>query len=82
MSRTIRFGAALLILASLTCGSLGASSRGSRIPPIEHGRGDFLNAIVEWIASVYARERPSGDAPKPSSPQTKDTSSLDPHGGH
>jgi hypothetical protein len=80
MSRTFRFAAALLILASLTCGSLGALPSSSRTIPAESGRSDFLAAIMEWIASVLTPDRPAGEAPQPP-PQSKDSSSLDPHGG-
>jgi len=81
MSRNVRIAATLLILASLTCGSLGALPSRPRITLVEHDRGGFLNAVLEWIASVFAPARPTGDTPNPSSPQTKDSSSLDPHGG-
>jgi len=81
MSRSIRFAAALLILASLTCGSLGALSLSSRTISPETGKGDFLTKAVEWIASLLAPDRPNGGNPQPP-PQTKDSSSLDPHGGH
>jgi hypothetical protein len=77
MSRTVRFAAALLVVASLTCGSLGALPLGSRIMPAESARGDFLTAFVEWIASLLAPDQPSGEATKP---PTKDGSTLDPHG--
>lgn len=81
MSRRIRFAAALLILASLTCGSLGALPPSFRTIPAESGRSDFLTAIVEWIAAVLAPDRPAGQAPQPP-PQTKESSGLDPYGGH
>lgn len=79
MSRTVRFAAALLILASLTCGSLGALPFGSRLIAAETGRGSFLTAVVEWIASLFVRDRSSGDVP--AVPQTKDGTYIDPHGG-
>jgi hypothetical protein len=82
MSRSVRFAAALLILAALTCGSLVALPFGSRITPAETARGDFLTAAVEWIASLFVPDRHVGDVTKPPQPTTKDGSNLDPHGGH
>jgi hypothetical protein len=81
MSRRIRFAAALLILASLTCGSLGALPPSFRAVPAESVRSDFLTAIVEWIAGLLAPDRPTGEVPNPT-PQTKEGSSYDPSGGH
>ncbi len=80
MSRTFRFAAALLVIASLTCGSLGALPPSFRTAPAESGRGDFLAAIMEWIASVLAPDRPTGEAPKPPA-QSKDGAHIDPSGG-
>jgi hypothetical protein len=80
MSGRVRFAAALLILASLTCGSLRALPAGPRVAPAESSRGDFLTAVVEWIASRLALDRPTGEVPKPPQ-QTKDGSYIDPHGG-
>jgi hypothetical protein len=80
MSRKLRFAAALLILASLTCGSLGALPLGPRITPAESARGDFLTAVVEWIASLFALEPAVGKVP--TLPQTKDGVHIDPSGNH
>jgi hypothetical protein len=80
MSRSIRFAAALLILASLTCGSLYALPPSFRTIPAETGRGDFLTAVVGWIAALLAPDRPASGAPQPP-PQTKDGSHMDPQGG-
>ena len=82
MSRTFRFAAALLIIASLTGGSLGALPPSSRTISAESGRGDFLTALVEWIVGLLAPDRPGSDTSKPPPPSTKDGSALDPHGGH
>ena len=79
MSRSVRFAAALLILAALTCGSLGALPFGSRITPAETARGDFLTAVVEWIASLFDRGLSAGKIP--TAPQTKDGAHIDPSGG-
>jgi len=80
MLRIMRFAAALLILASLTCGSLVALPPSSRTIPAETGKGDFLTKVAEWIASLLAPDRPVGEIPKPQ-PQTKEGSSMDPQGG-
>lgn len=81
MSRTARFASTLLVLAALTCGSLGAWPLGLRMAPAKDGGDDFLTGVVEWIVSILGPERSSGEAPKPPQP-TKDGSTLDPHGGH
>jgi len=75
MSRPVRSAAALLILAALTCGSLGALPFGPRITPAENARGDFLTAVVEWIVSLFAHGPASG------TPQIKDGVHIDPSGG-
>jgi len=79
MSRKIRFAAALLILASLTCGSLVALPFGPRVIPAETARGDFLTAVVEWISSLFAKQPSVGRVPAP--PQAKDGAHIDPSGG-
>jgi hypothetical protein len=79
MSRKIRFAAALLVLVSLTTGSLGALSFGFRLIPAERG-DSFLTAVVHWVASLFTPERPDRIVPQPS-PPTKDASSVDPYGG-
>jgi len=81
MSRSVRFAAALLILAALTCGSLVALPFGPRITSAETSRGDFLTAVVEWIASLFVADRHTGNVSQPTQPTTKDGSNLDPHGG-
>jgi hypothetical protein len=82
MSRSIRFAAALLILASLTCGSLSALPSSSRTIPADSGRGDFLSAVVEWITSLLRPDRPVGKGlPPPQQPQGKEGSGYDPNGG-
>jgi hypothetical protein len=79
MSRKIRFAAALLVLVSLTTGSLGALPFGLRLIPAERG-DSFLTAVVEWIGSLLNLDRSSGNAPP--APQTKDGTHVDPSGGH
>ena len=81
MSRTVRTAAALLTLAALTCGSLGALPFGPRPAPDEGGKGSFLSAVVEWMASWLAPDRISPVVPPEEPSQTKDSSSLDPSGG-
>ncbi len=78
MSRTVRFASTLLILAVLTCGSLGAWPLGVPMAPAETSGGDFLTAVVEWIGSIFAPERPAGDNPVP---QAKEGVCIDPAGG-
>lgn len=80
MSRSVRFAAALLVLVSLTCGSLGALPFGPRTVPAADGSGDFLTAVVEWIVALFASNWPTSDAPKP--PESKEGSYIDPAGGH
>ena len=81
MSRTVRFAAALVILAALTSASLEALPPSFRTIPAETGRGDFLTAVVEWIVSLLTPNRPAGEVPQPA-PQSKESSGLDPYGGH
>ncbi len=82
MSRTVRFASTLLILAVLTCGSLGAWPLGLPNAPTLDGGGDLLTAVVEWIASILAPDHPSGgDTPSPESPPTMKGTQIDPHGG-
>jgi hypothetical protein len=78
MSRSIRFAAAALILASLLSGSLWALPPSSRPAATENGKSDFLSALVEWIASLLAPDRPAGDALR--EPQSKEGSYIDPAG--
>lgn len=79
MSRKIRFAAALLILASLTCGNLSAF-------PLEHPIGlghegtGTLTVLVAWVASLFSWERAQGKAPK--HPRPKMATQLDPDGQH
>jgi hypothetical protein len=80
MSRMVRTAAALLIFASLTCGSLGALPFGPRLAPDEGGSGSFLAAVVEWVTSLLAPDRPVRDTPQPP-PPTKDGHIADPSGG-
>jgi hypothetical protein len=75
MSRTVRTAAVLLILATLTCGSLGALPLGPRLAP-----DGFLTAVVEWVVSLLTPDRLARDTPKPP-PPTKDGAVVDPSGG-
>ena len=78
MSRMVRVVPALLILASLTCGSLGALPLSLSSLPAEPA-GSFLAAVVEWIASLLGPDRPGGTAPQ--RPQPKDGAAINPGGG-
>jgi hypothetical protein len=78
MSRMVRFASALLILASLTCASLGAVPPRFSSPPVEPA-GSFLAAAVEWLASLLAPDRLAGTAPQ--RPQPKEGGVIDPSGG-
>ena len=77
MSRKTRFAAVLLLLVFLPTASLEAIPLGFRITPATNPGGDFLSAVVEWIASVFGPERLVERTPK--TPQ-KDNGTLDPNG--
>lgn len=79
MSRMFRFASALLILASLTCGSLGAFPLYPGITPTPAPTGGILAAFVEWISSLPRPDRPADTAPHRSQP--KDGAAIDPVGG-
>jgi hypothetical protein len=69
----------MLILAALTCGSLGALPLYPGITPGPVPAGGFLTAVLEWIATLLAPDRPTGMvSPRP---QPKDGGVVDPTGG-
>jgi hypothetical protein len=75
MSRKLRFVVALLILFSLSLGTLNAS-------PLRHAQGlaeegSTLSAVVSWVASLFSWSRPASHHPRP-----KLTLQIDPNGGH
>jgi hypothetical protein len=77
MSRKIRFAAALLILSSLSLGSLHA------LPLLHPGvaphEGGTLMAVVDWLTSFVPGSKPHGKAPSHSRP--KSSYAVDPNGG-
>ena len=79
MSRSVRLAAVMLILASLTCGSLGALPLAPGITPAPNLAGSILASVVEWIASLLRPDRPGDTAPHRSQP--KDGAAIDPGGG-
>lgn len=79
MSRKIRFAAALLILGSLTCGSLSAFPLEHRTVLAQEGAGT-LTVLVDWVASLFSWKRVQGTAPRHAQP--KIASQLDPDGHH
>jgi len=80
MSRKLQIAATLLLLVTITHGSLQALPSAPRLVPAHDGRGDFLTMIVEWIASRIAPAHPK-DIPPPAS-QPKEGSIMDPDGHH
>jgi hypothetical protein len=79
MTGKIRFGAALLVVSALTCGSLGASPLSHRAMPGDGGVPG-LTALVDWVSSVLSWGRLHGKTPKP--PRSKYASQMDPDGNH
>jgi hypothetical protein len=79
MSRKLQFVAALLILSSLSLGSLHASPlpRHPRVAPHERGT---LMAVVDWLASFLPGSISHGKAPNHS--HSKVAYTVDPNGGH
>jgi hypothetical protein len=53
MTGKIRFGAVLLIVSAMTCGSLGASPVVHRAMLGEEGVPS-LTAIVDWVSSLFS----------------------------
>jgi hypothetical protein len=81
MSRTIRLSVTVLVLVCLTAGAAQAW-------PIAQVRLDLglpeaaerLEAVWEWLASIFQREEPASPNPTPSGAQEKDGCSHDPNG--
>jgi hypothetical protein len=79
MSPKIRFASAVLVVAALACGSLGALPLGpDRVVP-ERGWEGILTAVEQWIVSLFRPELPTPARHKPA--QTKAGSTMDPNGG-
>ena len=80
MFRIFRFAAAVLVVSTLTFGSLEALALTSPRGPVQRDRGSLLEAVVEWIAAIVLPGRPTPNDPVSS--QTKEGSQLDPDGHH
>ena len=78
MSRKLQFIAALLILSSLSLGSLSALPL-SPVHAVGH-EGGVLVAVMDWVASLFFWERSHAKAPRPS--RSKIAAQLDPDGCH
>jgi len=77
MSRKLQFVAALLILSSLSLGTLNAL-------PLPHPRvapheGGALSAVVDWLTSFLPGSQLHGKAPH--HPRPKSSYAVDPNGG-
>jgi hypothetical protein len=78
MSRKLQFVAALLILSSLSLGTLNALP----LPPahaVSH-EGGVLVAVVDWVTSLFSWDRSQAKAPRP--PRSKIAVQVDPDGSH
>jgi hypothetical protein len=76
MSRKLQFVAVLLILSSLSLGTLNALPLPQpRVAPQEEGR---LLAVVDWLASFLPASKPHGKVPNHSRP--KSSYAVDPNG--
>lgn len=79
MTGKIRFGAALLIVSAMTCGTLGASPLSHRAMLGDDGAPSFT-AVVDWIGSFFSWSGVHGKTPKP--PRAKTANQMDPDGNH
>ena len=78
MSRKLQFVAALLILSSLSLGTLNALPL-NPAPATVHA-GGVLVAVMDWAASLFSLDRSHAKAPR--HPQSKIAAQLDPDGHH
>jgi hypothetical protein len=78
MSRKLNFIAALLILSSLSLGTLNALPL--HPAPASVHEGGVLVAVVDWIASLFSLDRSHAKAPR--HPRAKVAAQLDPDGSH
>ena len=78
MSRKHQFVAALLILSSLSLGTLNALPL-NPAPATVH-EGGALVAVMEWVTSLLSWGKPHGNTPK--HPRSKIANQLDPDGNH
>jgi hypothetical protein len=75
MSRKIRFAIALLIISSLTAGTLKAVPLGHPTMPADREAGAFT-LFVDWVVSLFSSSPP----PAERLPRSKVASQLDPNG--
>ena len=78
MSRKIRFFAALLILSSLSLGSLSALPL--QHPSVIAHEESAPMAVMDWLASFFPWFSRHGKAPEHL--RTKSSYAVDPNGGH
>jgi hypothetical protein len=79
MTSKIRFGAALLIVSAMTCGTLGASPLGHRAMLGDDG-SPALTAFVDWVSSLFSWSEHQSRVRK--HPGTKVGAQIDPDGNH
>ena len=79
MTGKYRFGATLLIVSAMTCGSLNASPLGHRAMLADEGIPS-LTALVDWVSSLFLWSGSTGKASKPS--RAKVAAQVDPDGKH
>ena len=82
MSRKLQFVVALLILSSLSLGTLNALPL--HPAPASVHEGGVLVAMIDWVASLFSLDRSQAKAPKPPRPTrpTKYANQMDPNGNH
>lgn len=79
MSPKIRLASAMLVLAALACGSLGALPLGPHAVLPESERGGILAAVVDWLVSLVMPGHHAHGTHKPA--DIKAGSNADPNGG-
>jgi len=79
MTGKIRFGAALLIVSAMTCGSLGASPLGHRAMLGDDGV-PTLTALADWVSSLFSWSELQSKVRK--HPRIKVGAQIDPDGSH
>ena len=78
MSRKLHFVAALLILSSLSLGTLNALPLHPAQATVHEG--GVLVAVMDWVASLFSLDRSHAKAPRHL--RSKYASQLDPDGHH
>ncbi len=79
MTGKLRFGAILLIVASMTRGSLGASPLSHRAM-LGGEEAPALNALVDWVSSLFSWSELQSKTRK--HPRAKVGAQIDPDGNH